>query len=334
MLISIVIPSYQRCESVREVLTALASQTVAPEQFEVIVSIDGSTDGTETMLSQITVPYSLRWINGKQGGPGMARNRGAALANGEIVLFLDDDIIATPDLLAEHLSAHEENPGGVCLGQVRTQSACSLSPWEQYLNQRYEEHYDKLNTPGYRPLFWDCLSGNISLGRELLDRSGGFDAEFAAFKHDDIEFGYRLAALRVQFAYRPGALGYHRFVKSMEAGLRDAHAEGESAQRLANQYPDLSTKLIDARWSRYNPIARVVLHWVRHDAHRHTWLITLSSILLRLACQLSLPLPISRPVFQLVYHMHFWNGVCTELVGNRHPFSRSSDFHSKSTQTS
>jgi GT2 family glycosyltransferase len=301
--ISVIIPSYQRCESLRMVLEALCSQTT--HLFEVIVSLDGSTDGSEAMLEAFTTPYTLRWINGTNGGPSAARNRGAALAKAPLLLFLDDDIIATPEMLSEHIRAQAQTT--VCLGQVRVLDQRSLTPWEDYLSSRYEEHYDKLSQPGYSLTFWDCLSGNVSLSRHLFESVGGFDPEFRFTKHDDIEFGYRLAQSNAEFVYCPQALGYHRFVKDRDVGLNDAYNEGRSSYHLVLRYPELRTNLIDARLARYPAVIRNLF------LSRPSMLLQDLIIgLFHVVYALRLPKRLARGSFQLAYHTRFWQGVFQE----------------------
>jgi glycosyltransferase involved in cell wall biosynthesis len=312
--LSVVIPSYQRCERLRAALLSLAAQNVPMGQVEVIAALDGSTDGTGAMLSALGTPYRLRRADGPNRGPGAARNRGAALAEGDILLFLDDDITAAPGLLACHLGAHRAGADErmVCLGQVRTAPGQALSGWEAYLSARYGEHYAKLAAPGYRLDFWDCLSGNFSLARSLWERSGGFDPDFVMSRHEDIEFGYRLAGLGARFVYEPGALGYHHFTRSVEGGLRDADAEGASAQYLVEKYPDLADRLFGARLRRYPRALRRAARWAMRHPGGLRGAARLSAALLRLADALSPPAPLAArlalPVFRLAYHTHFWQG--------------------------
>jgi GT2 family glycosyltransferase len=312
--LSIVIPTRQRLDSLRLVLQACGEQTLSPDRYEVIVAIDGTTDGTEPMLGRLRLPYRLRWTVGPQGGPGAARNRGAALAQSEILLFLDDDILLTASLLAEHLAGHKAGGNQVCLGQVRTWPDRPLSHWERYLNQRYEEHYEKLGQPGYQPDFWDCLSGNLSLPRALFSRSRGFDPAFAAAKHDDIEFGYRLNNLGVQFCYRPAALGYHRFVKDVDAGLGDAQTNGASAVRLAHFHPQLTPPPVSVIYQHYPALFRFLLcRLLRQPARQARWTAWARRLLYQLA-EKPASYQAKRPFFRLAYHLHFWQGVCAEAT--------------------
>jgi glycosyltransferase involved in cell wall biosynthesis len=322
----VVSPSPQRCESLRAVLEALEAQTLPADCFEVIVSLDGSTDGSEAMLEALHVPYALHIVRGESAGPGIARNRGAAAASGHVLLFLDDDILAEAGLVAEHLAVHQEAPGAVvCLGHLCTATPSRLSPWEQYLCQHFDEHYQKLAQPGYAPNFWDCLSGSLSLSRDLWERSGGFDPTFRMARHEDIEFGYRLEALGARFVYHPGALGYHRFAKSFQLGIDEALTEGLSAERLAARYPELRPALIEARWKRYSALIRLGIALFLRDIRRHRMLAALAARCMALILTLRLPLAWSRPIYQSAYHLYFWLGVRTEAagtIGRRDPLPR------------
>src|SRR5919205_3892081 len=113
--LSVIIPTYNRREPLRTCLEALSGQTIA--NFEVVVVIDGSTDGTREMLAAMATPYALRAIWQQNSGQCAARNHGAAMANGRYFLFLDDDIIADPGLVAGHLRAQLEHGGILALGQ-------------------------------------------------------------------------------------------------------------------------------------------------------------------------------------------------------------------------
>ena len=106
MRLSIVIPTYERREVVPRTVTALASQSY--EDFEVIVVVDGPTDGTASALRELSTPFRLTVLEQPNSGAAAARNAGAAAAAGELLLFLDDDMEADPALLAEHDGSQRE----------------------------------------------------------------------------------------------------------------------------------------------------------------------------------------------------------------------------------
>src|SRR5206468_2814996 len=92
-------------------LGALSFQTLPASCYEVVVIDDGSTDGTEDLCRTGAYPFGeIRYVRQKNGGAGSARRAGVEAARGKYLLFLNDDTVATPTLLAEHLAVHCRNP--------------------------------------------------------------------------------------------------------------------------------------------------------------------------------------------------------------------------------
>ena len=111
-MLSVVIPTYNRCNILQKTLRALCQQEGATN-FEIIVVDDGSTDATSQVVAALAAlaPVRLQCIAQPNSGAAAARNRGLQEANGEIVLFLDDDVIGSSALIAEHLRSHTLNAG-------------------------------------------------------------------------------------------------------------------------------------------------------------------------------------------------------------------------------
>jgi len=105
--VSVVIPTYNRLARLQQVLAALSTQTYDHRHFEVVVVSDGSNDGTADYLAATTSSFDLVSTSQTNAGPAAARNRGVELARGSLVLFLDDDVMAAPGLIAEHVRTHE-----------------------------------------------------------------------------------------------------------------------------------------------------------------------------------------------------------------------------------
>ena len=93
LLASVIIPAYNAAASIGACLEALAHQTLAAGDFEVIVVDDGSTDTTPRVAEQ----FGVRVVRGTHGGPAAARNLGASLATGQFLLFTDADCVPEPD---------------------------------------------------------------------------------------------------------------------------------------------------------------------------------------------------------------------------------------------
>ena len=106
--ISVVIPTYNRLDTLEHVLPTLLAQDLPNDRFELLVCDSRSTDGTAEYLAGVAAEHpNVRHMPGTYSGRAAARNAGIAAARGEIVLFNDSDILASPDLLSQHLRRHQ-----------------------------------------------------------------------------------------------------------------------------------------------------------------------------------------------------------------------------------
>ena len=159
MKASIVIPTYNACERLQYNLLALNMQDFYIKEFEVIVVDNGSSDETCEMLSSIDINYNLStiYIN-KNKGRAFARNLGVKEAKGDIIVFLDSDMIVEKTFLAKHIKAHEFRNIAVC-GQN----------WNRVYSFYYEDFKGYLKRNLAKQLFEkDILYKNILLNKQPL----------------------------------------------------------------------------------------------------------------------------------------------------------------------
>ncbi len=212
--LSVVVPTFNRKDSLRKTLDGLARQTYPAPQFEAVVVSDGSTDGTDALLAQYAggAPYALQVICQPNGGPARARNNGIKHARGEVVVFLDDDVEPSPDFLAVHAAPHTGQNRTVVIGPMLPDPALLWQEpaWIAWEHAMLEKQYT-----AWRTGEWDhCgphhfYSGNASVRRAHLAAVGGFDEQFP--RQEDVELAVRLEKeCSVQFAYAPDARGTHR----------------------------------------------------------------------------------------------------------------------------
>lgn len=206
--ISVVVPTYNRLDTLRHVIPSLLAQDLRRGEFEVLVADSNSTDGTREFLAAVSAEHpNVRHLPGPYTGRAMARNAGIAAAQGRIVLFTDADIIASSDLLSRHLAHHEsEGPPKAVVGME-----VQVDSFEAYLTKK---SHRGLRAPlhGTKPkkLSWlYFLTGNASAPKAELDRVGRFDEDFTGYGHEDLELGYRLQHGGVPIVYEPGAVNYH-----------------------------------------------------------------------------------------------------------------------------
>lgn len=214
VFLSIVIPTFNRKDSLQKTLDGLARQTYPAEQFEAVVVSDGSTDGTDALLAQFAAaaPFALQAVAQPNGGPARARNNGIEHAQGEVVVFLDDDVEPAPDFLAVHAALHAGQDSTVVIGPMLPDPALLWQEpaWIAWEHAMLEKQYMAWRTgewEGCGPHHF--YSGNASVRREDLAAVGGFDEQFP--RQEDVELAVRLEKQRgVRFVYAPDARGTHR----------------------------------------------------------------------------------------------------------------------------
>ncbi len=239
--ISVVVPTYNRLDTLRHVIPSLLAQDLRRGEFEVVVADSNSTDGTAEYLAEVARdnPF-VRHLPGPYTGRASARNAGIAAALGRIVLFTDADIIASPDLLSRHL-AHHEKPGVRAVVGMEVQ----VGSYEDYLAKRADRtKRDPLHGESPKRLSWlYFLTGNASAPRAELDRVGRFDEDFTGYGHEDLELGYRLQHGGVPIVYEPRAVNYHWHPVPWDEQQRKYELAGRSTVRFYRKHPAFDVKL-------------------------------------------------------------------------------------------
>lgn len=249
--ISIIVPSHNRVGLLREVLDALAGQIAGTPAFEVIVVADGCSDGTEGVVASYAAPYPIEIVRLPGQGPSRARNAGARAARSEFLLFLDDDVIPTPGLVAAHVAALREAPGRAVLGPYPPEPVPAGDLFRLSIKRWWQAHFDNLARPGHRYTYTDVLTGNLSMARATWDAVGGLDPQFSHAR-EDLELGVRLLKMGAELHYAPDALGWHQehLTASPSSALRRARHEGQSDALMAIKHPDIAAALRVARMLR------------------------------------------------------------------------------------
>lgn len=238
MSLSVIIPTYQRRASVERALRALAAQTLPAAMVEVIVSMDGSQDGTREMLAQFSAPYALRVLWQPNAGRAAACNAGIRAATGELIVLLDDDMEAAPELLEAHRQAHATRSRLGVMGAVPMRYAASAPPVVAYVGAKFNQHLVRLAQPNHRLQLRDFYSGNFSIRREVLLSVGLFDEAFKIYGNEDLELSLRLQQAGVQLRYCAEALAYQHYEKGFAGLARDHIAKGRTAVLMTQKHPE------------------------------------------------------------------------------------------------
>jgi glycosyltransferase involved in cell wall biosynthesis len=261
---SVVIPTYQRSASVARAVRGFAAQEFE-HAFEVIVVVDGSTDGTADALGAFRTPFPLTVLERTNRGAAAARNEGAAVARGDYLLFLDDDMEPHPRLLAEHdlcLSATAD----AVLGHLPLHPGAPST----FLTAEYDsfavDRAARLSQPGAELTLEDLLTGQLSVKRAIFDELGGFDTRFTqggTYGNEDLDFGIRLMEAGHEIVFNVFALSFHRYRITPRGYLRQARQTGRADVALARKHPEAAHTVFDAHTASDSRASRRLLALTR-----------------------------------------------------------------------
>jgi GT2 family glycosyltransferase len=226
MRVSVVIPTFERRASLDRLLQALGKQSYAADKLEVIVVDDGSSDGTLRWLSSIKTTFDLRALTQLHAGPGAARNRGVAGASGDLILFLDDDVVPAADLVAAHVEAHRASANSVVIGPMLPPDLWKRPAWIRWEEQKLLDQYRAMRDGRYPCTYRQFFTANASLPREQFMSSGGFDVQFD--RAEDVELGFRLHGLGMGFVFEPLARVWHYPGRSFASWRRTPYRYGHA----------------------------------------------------------------------------------------------------------
>lgn len=309
--VSVLIPSHQRREPLRHALLSLAEQSADPAGYEVVVSLDGSLDGSEEMVASLEVPYALRATAGPARGRAGACNAAIELARGEVLIVLDDDMQVSEGFVDRHRSHHPPGSRRCVVGAAPIELDAASPLAARHAREKFNAHLERLAQPGHEFTARDFYSGNASLRAEVLREVGGFSESFAVYGNEDVELSLRLREAGVELSYDPEALAVQAYEKDLRALARDTTQKGHTAVILARTHPAAFGELKLANpWDGSRPwlAMRAALLWLtRRLPALRRGVVAAAAALERLGLWRS-------PLFyRAVLDYAFWAGVDREL---------------------
>jgi glycosyltransferase involved in cell wall biosynthesis len=241
-----VVATYERRDALQRLLAGLRLELEADpslaDDFDVVIVVDGSADGTLEMLEALDYPVPVKSVWQRNRGRSAARNAGLALAQGEIVWFLDDDLIPGPGLLRRHRLAHEASTGAefVMGPYPLVDRGHGISPNERWTAALYEE----MSRDGFVRSADRFASGNASGPAELFRSVGGFDEGFTGWGCEDVELAHRILHAGYEIRFDPLARAEHEQSLTIEQYLANNVSNGRNMVRAIRLHPDLIDDLL------------------------------------------------------------------------------------------
>ena len=255
--LSIIIPAYNRKKDLLILLDSLFRQKYDRKKIEIIVSDDGSEDGTrEPVLLAMKTHTELKYVFQKNLGPSAARNNGIKHSSGKIIGFLDSDVIADKFLIKNVISEFVEKKVDVIEGMT-------LSLERKIKNTVFTHTVQ--NKKGGR---W--ITCNLFTRRKIIEEVSGFDEEFRHPIREDTAFGFAMLRVGAVSVFSKKIIVYHPVYKSNYKMLFKLAFYGIYEPMLINKYPKYYFKYLNwvdswffpFYYSGYYVMPILVLAWI------------------------------------------------------------------------
>ncbi len=205
MKFSVIIPTYNRPLYLKHCLEALSRLDFPRHKFEVIVANDGSDMSLDEIVKPYLASLDLRLVNLMHGGVAHARNRGVSHAQGDYVVFVDDDCRCYPDWLKTIEHYLDETPNAMVGGRLINMLVNnSYSVLSQHILDMVYTHY---NPDPDQATF--LAGANLAMSRKQYLAIGGCDEVFPPYGGEDRDLCDRWRSAGNPIRFAPSAMLYH-----------------------------------------------------------------------------------------------------------------------------
>jgi len=204
---SVIVPTYNRVQSLKRTLCSLVQQDYPAESFEVIVVDDGSNEDTAE-IARGTWPFDLQFVRQDHKGGTQAKNLGASIAKGEHLFFLDDDIEVSAHYLSSMIRRYQDAEKAIVMGRLVQVPLDPISVFGRIYSEQINAA-EQSNLRDEYP-FIECLGGFFSVKRDHFFELGQLRGIGGGWPNwEDLNFAYTAYQNGYVFLRCQAALGYH-----------------------------------------------------------------------------------------------------------------------------
>lgn len=237
--VSVVVPTYRRRDGLGAVMASLLAD---PATLEVVAVVDGSDDGSLELLQGLAAGDArLQPLWTENQGGAAARQHGIDLARGDVVLLVDDDVVAAPGMVGGHARHHRAEDDLVVLGYMPTRVPTGPAPG-RFATQLYAQEYEgtcRRYEQDPEQVLLRLWGGNVSMRREQLARVPYDSGPFSRTNHSDRDFGIRCLKAGLRGRFDRDLLASHEHHRPLEAFLRDARKQGAGRYGVHRVHADV-----------------------------------------------------------------------------------------------
>lgn len=237
MDVSVIIPTHNRCKWVVRAVDALLRQDYPAESYEVLISCDRCTDGTEQSLRS-TFGERVRVVRSDLPGQAGALNVGLKHAHGALAIILDDELEAEEGFVSAHVEAHRtERAGKIAVtGYSPVIIDSESTPYVRRLARDYEDYFAELAAGGRKSAPTDLCGCNFSLRVSTFRELGSFNESYF-FRRNDFELAARLLQLGYEIRFCRAARANQHLAVTADIVIGRTRERAQNDCRLARDYP-------------------------------------------------------------------------------------------------
>jgi glycosyltransferase involved in cell wall biosynthesis len=241
--ISIIIPVYNHFVELDRCLQAL-QQSESSHRSEVIV-IDDCSPKASGVVEQVALKYGAKYHRQAENtGPGIARNRGAELASGDILVFTDSDCVAPSDWLSKLTQPIRD-------GRCFATTACYCSPVTTSWITIFQNEDYLYRMPSIECDTYFVNSCNLAIKRDVFLDCGGFPEQRVS---EDMVLGMLLAQNGTPARYLPEAGVQHDYYRNLTSYLKQRFSFAFNTTRSYLDHDNLQSAKVNSKVRSYNPI--------------------------------------------------------------------------------
>ena len=243
--VSIIVPVFNGGHSFRACVSSLLELDYPDEKLQIILINDGSTDDTARWLKEKKLPPNYKIItHSKNKGRAAARNSGIKIVEGEIIIFLDADMVVKPGFVNQHVSAISKRGVVAISGNVIANPDVPKSGLHDYLygySKRGAKQFGENNSIPFNYL----ITNNMSVKHGVVKECGLFDEGYIGYGGEDTDYSIRLWKLYpegLRFSLKAISIDYQN-EKLHDLQLKMENYGRSNYLQLLNNHPNYVNNL-------------------------------------------------------------------------------------------
>lgn len=282
--VSVIVPTYQGEKKIGKFLDSMAAQSF--KNFELIIVIDGSTDNTKQVIYNHQYSLNLKIIEQENKGKSASRNHGASVANGDLLIFFDDDMRPSADCIEKHRQFHLHHTnailGGSQIGDPKVMKT-AIQKFKLYCEQKWTAAFPKKEAIKLTSKNIYVSSANCSIPAPVFHRINGFDLNMKDAVDRDLAI--RAMESGIDLFYDHTVFAYHDDMITCKSYIKRQREYQLAKNTIRNNKPALYKKYLEphmsssVKWYK-QPLFWFFSHrfWVRAVDHFNIFAILPSNI--------------------------------------------------------